>query len=205
MSDEQLFEKFFTKDADGHTIGSYGGWYILPDGRIVDCAEFFLWRLKNQEDKIMDKAKEIQAKINELEKPDTQRHKEIRQLNHELIEVYQERLRPLIGRCYKSKRRIFIIIDVPQPKYQMTGSYDFNRYQLPALIIELVEDSKSRSLRDLNIGEIYYDTIYTKASEYEDAVAAMNSEYSEIPLADFRIAAHEVLDKVIRKVTFNEF
>lgn len=153
----------------------------------------------------MDKAKEIQAKINELEKPDNQRRAEIRQLNRELIKVYQERLRPLIGRCYKSKRRIFIITDVPQPKYQMTSSYDFNRYQLPALIIELVEDSKSKSLRNLNIGEIYYDTIYTKASEYEDAVAAMNSEYSEIPLADFRIAAHEVLDKVIKKATFKEF
>lgn len=51
MSNEQLFEKFFTKEADGHTIGTYGGWYILPDGRTVDCAEFFLWQLKNQEDK----------------------------------------------------------------------------------------------------------------------------------------------------------
>ena len=152
----------------------------------------------------MDKAKEIQVKINELEKPDVQRREEIRQLNRELIKVYQERLRPLIGRCYKSKRRIFIITDVPQPKYQMMGSYDFNRYQLPAMIIELVEDSKSRSLRNIGMGEVYYDTIQTKASEYEDAVAAMNSEYNEIPLADFRVAAHEVLDKIIKKATFKE-
>ena len=86
----------------------------------------------------------------------------------------------------------------------MTGSYDFNRYQLPAMIIELVEDSKSRSLKNIGIGEIYYDTIQTNASEYEDAVVTMNSEYSEIPLADFRIAAHEVLDKIIKKATFKE-
>lgn len=152
----------------------------------------------------MDKAKEIQAKINELEKPDDQRREENRQLNLELMKVYQERLRPLIGRCYKSKRRIFIITDVPQPKYQMSGSYDFNRYQIPAMIIELVEDSKSRSLRDIGMGEVYYDTIYTKASEYEDAVTAMNSEYNEIPLEDFRVAAHEVLDKIIKKATFKE-
>lgn len=49
MTEQELFEKFFTKDKNGHAIGTYGGWYILPDGRTVDCAEFFLWRLKKEE------------------------------------------------------------------------------------------------------------------------------------------------------------
>ena len=49
MTEQELFEKFFTKDENGHTIGTYGGWYILPNGKIVDSAEFFLWLSKNKE------------------------------------------------------------------------------------------------------------------------------------------------------------
>ena len=62
MTEEGLFEKFFTKDKNGHTIGTYGGWYILPDGRIVDCAEFFLWRLKNKEEQNSGQSKRDSSK-----------------------------------------------------------------------------------------------------------------------------------------------
>ena len=199
MTEIKLFEKFFTKDKNGHTIGTYGGWYILPNGRIVDCAEFFLWLSKNKEKYMTEQ--EIRERIRELEKPDIERRNELFNLRKAQMELQKEKLHSLIGHCYKTKQRIFMITDVPQPRYQMNGHFDFNPYQIPAMVIQIVKDTKSKTLETIGVGEIYYETIYSKAVDSANPIEAMQQQYEQISIEDFRTAAHTVINQVMDRYT----
>ena len=104
---------------------------------------------------------EIKERIHELEKPDIERRNELFNLRKAQIEIQQKKLHSLIGHCYKTKRRIFMITDIPQPRYQMTGRCDFNPYQIPAMVVQIEKDAKSETLEAIGTGEIYYETIFT--------------------------------------------
>lgn len=140
---------------------------------------------------------EIKDRIRELEKPDIERRNELFNLRKAQMEIQQKKLHSLIGHCYKTKRRIFMITDIPQPRYQMTGHYDFNPYQIPAMVIQIEKDAKSETLEAIGTGEIYYETIYTKVVDSADPIEAMRQVYEEISIEEFRTIAHTVIDKVI--------
>lgn len=142
---------------------------------------------------------EIKDRIHKLEKPDIERRNELFNLRKEQMKLQQEKLYPLIGHCYKTKRRMFMITDVPQPRYQMTGHCDFNPYQIPAMVIQIDKDAKSKTLETIGMGEIYYETIYTKVVDSTNPIESMQQEYEEISIEEFRITAYAVIDKVINE------
>lgn len=141
--------------------------------------------------------REIKERIHELEKPDIERKNELFNLRKAQMEIQQKKLHSLIGHCYKTERRIFMITNIPQPRYQMTGHYDFNPYQMPAMVIQIVKDAKGKTLEAIGTGEIYYETIYTKVVDSTNPVEAMRQEYEEISIEEFRAIAHTIIDKVI--------
>lgn len=201
MTKEELFEKFFTKDENGHTIGTYGGWYILPDGRAVDCAEFFLRLSKNKEKYMTEQ--EIKDRINELKKPRDERENEMRRLNKQLREMEKEKLRSLVGRCYRDKalKKIFIITGVPQEEFMKTGDCLFNPYQLPVRVITNQRIKSGFGLKPLNIYEVVDTTIFSRAVEATDPVARIAKEYDELTIEEFRAAAYQTIDELIKTCT----
>lgn len=201
MTREELFEKFFTKDENGHTIGSFGGWYILPDGRIVDHAEFSLWLSENKEKYMTEQ--EIRDRISELKKPEIERENEIRRLQKEVRKIEKEKLRSLVGRCYKHKTldKIFIITGVPQEKFMKTGNCLFDPYLLPARVITNQRVKSGFGLKPLSAYEVIDTTIFSRAVEATDPVASMAKEYDELTIEEFRAAAYKTIDELIETCT----
>lgn len=96
----------------------------------------------------------------------------------EIFEIQKEKLSCLVGRCYQHKNIIFKIIDVPQERIVNRGTYDFNPYLLPALVINR-QDIFGRER------VVYRDDIYSNAIDSDDPVTKMRLIYSEITYEDF--------------------
>lgn len=150
----------------------------------------------------MKTEQEIKERILELKKIDIERRNEIRSLQRQQIEIQQEKLRALIGHCYKTNNRIFIITGVPKPEFTMTGDSYFNPYQLPAFIISTGENIKHNG-KTANFGEMYRDMIYSGAV-IGDPVLIMKREYTEISVEEFKTVASTVLNDIIEKYTKQE-
>lgn len=105
---------------------------------------------------------------------------EMKYLNaqREIFEIQKEKLSCLVGRCYQHKNIIFKIIDVPQERIVNRGTYDFNPYLLPALVINR-QDIFGRDR------VVYRDDIYSNAIDSDDPVTKMRLIYSEITYEDF--------------------
>lgn len=105
---------------------------------------------------------------------------EMKYLNaqREIFEIQKEKLSCLVGRCYQHKNIIFKIIDVPQERIVNRGTYDFNPYLLPALVINR-QDIFGRER------VVYRDDIYSNAIDSDDPVTKMRLIYSEITYEDF--------------------
>jgi hypothetical protein len=146
---------------------------------------------------------EIKDRIHELEKPDIERRNEIRSLRLQQVKMQQDKLRKLVGRCYRGAHKIFIIVGVPEPEFMMIGDFDFNPYQLPALII-LTEQVVKHTGKTIEFGEIFRDTIRSRAVLSEDPVAQMRMDYEEITSEEFKVLAYKAIDDVTKFYTSQE-
>ena len=146
---------------------------------------------------------EIKDRIHELEKPDIERRNEIRSLRLQQVKMQQDKLRKLVGRCYRGANKIFIIVGAPEPEFMMTGDFDFNPYQLPALIIS-TEKVVKHTGKTIDFGEIFRDTIRSRAVLSEDPVAQMRIDYEEIAPEEFRALAYKAIDDVTKFYTNQE-
>ena len=145
---------------------------------------------------------EIKDRIDELEKSDIERRNEIRSLRLQQVKIQQDRLRNLVGRCYKDKNKIFIICGVPEPELTMIG-FDFNPYHLPALIISIEKIVKCNG-KTVDFGEMFRDTIRSSVVLSEDPVAQMRNEYEEITPEEFHALACKIVGDVIKFYTSQE-
>lgn len=149
---------------------------------------------------------EIKDKIHELEQPDFERNNELHDLRIELRELQKKKLQPLVGRCFRDKHdRIFIITGTPQEKFLVTGTCEFNPYQIPVRMIAPNETEYWRNLLRTNgCEEIYDATVHSRAVLSDNPLQQMRQEYEEISVGKFRIIAHEIVDKFIDACIRNE-
>lgn len=146
---------------------------------------------------------EIIDRIHELEKPDIERRNEIRSLRLQQVKMQQDKLRKLVGRCYRGANKIFIIVGVPEPEFMMIGDFDFNPYHLPALIIS-TEQVVKHTGKTIEFGEIFRDTIRSRAVLSEDPVVQMRMDYEEITPEEFKALAYKVVDDAVKFYTSQE-
>lgn len=146
---------------------------------------------------------EIRDRIRELEEPEIERRNEIRSLQLQQMKIQQDKLRNLVGRCYRDTNRIFIISGVPEPEFMMIGDFHFNPYQLPALIITTGQTIKHTG-KTISFGEMFRDTIRSSAVLSENPVIQMRKEYEEITLEEFKASAYKIIDDVVKFYTNQE-
>lgn len=146
---------------------------------------------------------EIKDRIHELEKPDIERRNEIRSLRLQQVKMQQAKLRQLVGRCYRGANKIFIIVGAPEPEFMMTGDFDFNPYHLPALIIS-TEQVVKHTGKTIDFGEIFRDTIRSRAVLSEDPAAQMRMDYEEITPEEFKALAYKAVDDAVKFYTSQE-
>lgn len=133
---------------------------------------------------------EINAKIHDVENQISSLIQERDMLRRQRNYIYDERLRKLIGMCFKDKEGTCVmrIINTLIEKYRMYNGTTYNEYQLPVLKIN------SSGFGD--VGPLEMDTIFSKAAHFEDPVAQIRTEYGEIPLEEFKQELHNALYKL---------
>ncbi|MDY6058043.1 MAG: hypothetical protein SPI36_02210 [Candidatus Onthovivens sp.] len=125
--------------------------------------ETLLKFIENDEQELIQSQRQIQAEIRNL--------KETEQIIQDKLDDYfLIKARKNIGRCFKINSYSFgKIIDVPKRIPKLDGTFSFNRYQYPAIIIytNTTEDT------------VLFDEDYIFLDKNDD------SQYKEIPLKEF--------------------
>lgn len=145
---------------------------------------------------------EITTRLAELYKPIEDRSREISQLKHDLMELQQEKLKPLVGMCFKTDKTVFMISDIPEPDMMKIGDFIFNPYHIPAIVVVTRGGRINRYAAADSIGEICYDEIRSRAVDSDDPVKKICSEYKQISPVEFREMAIKALDEAIRTVGY---
>ncbi len=145
---------------------------------------------------------EIVARLAELRKPIEDRSMEISQLKRELMKLQQEKLKPLVGMCFKTDKTVFMISDIPEPDMMKTGDFMFNPYHIPAIVVVTKGGRINRYAAADSVGEICYDEIHSMAADSDDPVKEMRSKYTQISPVEFRELAIKALDEAIRTVGY---
>ena len=155
----------------------------------------------------MDKSMEALNKIKTDYHNLNDRDIEIRNLMYELekkeVEIYQERLRPLVGRAFAYKNnhdRVFFVYGVPQDRYTKSGTSSFNPYQIPILQLNWDKDVWGSKL----CPELERDTVYSRCHQREDSLAYFKEEFDEIEVSEFWETVNRELKKFIGEVQREE-
>lgn len=143
---------------------------------------------------------EIKTKLAELREPIEDRSREISRLKHDLMELQQEKLKPLVGMCFKTDKTAFMISDVPEPDMMKTGDFMFNPYHIPAIVVVTKGGRINRYAATDSVGEICYDEIRSGAVDSIDPVKKICSEYIQISPVEFRELAIKAIDEAIHTV-----
>lgn len=121
------------------------------------------------------------------------------EINGEIQAYQQERLKPLVGRFFKTEKGdVFLVTGVPQIKYRLTGTVDFNPYQIPTIIATF------SNTEDAVIGkEIYIEaeTVFSRAVDAADPEVKFLSEYTEITREEFFTTIEDFLAAMIDNLT----
>lgn len=121
------------------------------------------------------------------------------EINGEIQTYQQERLKPLVGRFFKTEKGdVFLVTGVPKIKYRLTGTVDFNPYQIPTIIATFENPV------DAVIGkEIYIEaeTVFSRAVDAADPEAKFLSEYTEITREEFFTTIQDFLAAMIDNLT----
>jgi len=138
---------------------------------------------------IDNRKKEIKNEISAL-------NKEYRELSNNEIEYCQEKLKPLVGLCFKNGNGYAVITDVPQVEYTMMDTH-FNPYRLPVLVIG------KEFTDELSIVPYYEATVYSLAVNYDDPEQYFRLHNKIISKEEFVDRLNEALKKM-RKEAFRE-
>lgn len=120
------------------------------------------------------------------------------EINGEIQTYQQERLKPLVGRFFKTEKGdVFLVTGVPKIKYRLTGTVDFNPYQIPTIIATF------ESTGDIIGKEIYIEaeTVFSRAVDATDPEAKFLSEYTEITREEFFTTIEDFLAAMIDNLT----
>ena len=120
---------------------------------------------------------EIRAKIRTLEDKNRDIRNELYNLYNEEYELISERLKPLIGMCFKN-RHFYVyykIIGVPEKKFDIQGHNITNYNQIPCIIVEPQTNDKFP----------YVGTILTKCYNKTNPILVIKTEYEEISNDEF--------------------
>lgn len=139
---------------------------------------------------------ELEIRKNEISQEISKLRMEYRELSDQGIEYSQEKLKPLVGLCFRFLDRYAVITDVPQVEYTMIDTH-FDPYQLPMLII-------GREFKDeQSIVPFYESTIYSRAVDEDDPEQYFRLHNKIISKEEFVDRLNEALKKM-RKEAFRE-
>lgn len=119
------------------------------------------------------------------------------EINGEIQTFQQERLKPLVGRFFKTEKGdVFLVTGVPKVRYSLTGSANFNPYQIPVIIATFVPTG------DIIGKEIYVEaeTVFSRAVDAKDPEAKFLSEYTEITKEEFFAAIIDNLTGIVDSI-----
>ena len=133
-----------------------------------------------------NRKREIEEQISKL-------NKEYREITNSEIEYYQEKLKPLVGLCFKYCNKYVVILDVPKVEYTMMDTL-FNSHKLPAMFIgqELISEK--------SLIPIYEDNFYTDAGDYDDPLSYFNRRYKVISRHEFEDVLNQKMKLLLSSV-----
>lgn len=135
---------------------------------------------------IDNRKKEIKKEISAL-------NKEYRELSNNEIEYCQEKLKPLVGLCFKNGNGYAVITDVPQVEYTMMDTH-FNPYRLPVLVIG------KEFTDELSIVPYYEATVYSLAVNDDDPEQYFRKHNTVITKDEFVEKLKEALSNMRNEV-----
>lgn len=127
-----------------------------------------------------DQLKQIDKELNELYTERSVINEKIKSLYADKQAAAIDKLKPLVGMCFKiSDHRWCKIIDTPKSKIALDDyHYHFDDHQLPAIFIC---DEDPQISRDI----VYFDSLLSKAVEFDDPVSHIRKEHQEISEDEF--------------------
>jgi hypothetical protein len=141
-----------------------------------------------------DRLGEIKESINTLDKKILDLEAERDKHYDEMERVRRSRLEKLIGMCFRmSDGKAFKIIGLDKDEVTLVRRH-WNPYRMWAVMILKKPESPNRCIT------ISEERIYTTASDFDDPVAEIRSEYTEISKADFEILWNKAMEDLSGKV-----
>ena len=129
------------------------------------------------------KMKEISNQITDLKI-------EYEKLRSNHIKELQDKLSKLVGMSFKDGDDIYFrIIDIPLVQYNKSCT-SFNKYQLPALFF--YNDPSIRG----DVGRLFIRDVISHASDADDPIECIRSEYTEVPAEEFDAELEKVFDEI---------
>lgn len=138
---------------------------------------------------------EKNERIRELSEQIEALEKERRHLIDEDNRRKIEKLRPLVGQCFRVDGGVAKIYDVPQPEALLAGP-TLNLYQIPVII---VHDNPF----DTDIPFVQ-GTLFSRAVDAIDPVFAFGLEYSRISPVDFEHRFRKAISRLFRMADIKE-
>lgn len=111
---------------------------------------------------------------------------EERETQKVLIMANQEKLKPLIGMCFKAGGTCAVITGVPEEDRTKTG-ISFNAYQLPAIFVVGKKDGVVR---------VEEGSLFSRAATSDDVKEKIREEYEEITAEEFM----EELERALQEI-----
>lgn len=124
---------------------------------------------------------EIKKRIDEIDDQVQELHNERWELEHELMRVQQEKLQVLVGVCITHEKKMYKVIRVPQED-MMSAHFSFNPYQIPVVVLDGYE--------------IFEDTIFSRAVNFDDPLEQLYKEYRTCSKQDFEYMLNNIITKI---------
>ena len=139
-----------------------------------------------------DQLKQIDETLNELYAKRSVINQKIKNLHADKQAAAIDKLKPLVGMCFKiSDHKWCKIMGTPKSKIALDDyHYHFDDNQLPAIFI--CEDPQNSE------GIVYFDTLFSKAVEFDDPIGHIRKEHQEISENEFMQIIYRVVSECTR-------
>lgn len=139
---------------------------------------------------------EINRELHDINEEFFALKKRQKELTDEKNNEIKEKLKVLIGRCFYDDRqkRYFMVTDIPKETFFKAGE-SFNPYQIPIYAFYTQE-----KVFHSEVGEFYFDTLFSHCCEADDPLAALvDEEHLEVTWQEFMCRGTDLIKAVIDK------
>ena len=133
---------------------------------------------------------DVKNKMDEIRNQITDLKIEYEKLRSNNIKELQDKLSNLVGMSFKDGDDIYFrIIDIPIVRYNKSCTL-FDKYGLPALFC--YNDPTIRA----DVGRLIIRNVISHASDADDPIECIRSEYTEIPAEEFDAELEKAFDEI---------